>query len=213
MRPPRDLPRLAALLALATVLAAVPPARADAPVLHLAAAELRAGEAVELRWTGLPPGTEELEILLSLDDGRSYPLRVTAELEPCAGGFRWRVPNLAAARARLLLRYGERHRESNAGPTAPFRIVADPGAPETVFRYHEGAWWQRWEPAAAPAEGALRSPVLAGTTRQRDGAPPPAGAALAPPRRGGGRDLPPASGVTSIPRLRPSVPSVVPMRS
>src|SRR5438046_691846 len=77
--------------------AAVSHAAADDDLLRariaLPARELRAGEVLELRWSELPARVEEMEILLSVDGGRRYGLRVSPECDPLTGCFRWRVPN------------------------------------------------------------------------------------------------------------------------
>jgi hypothetical protein len=87
--------------------------------------ELRAGETVALRWAALPAGAEEFEILLSLDDGRSWRVRVTPELDAGNTQYLWRVPDLPAARARLRVRMGTPRAEIACEPSEPFRIVGD----------------------------------------------------------------------------------------
>ncbi len=70
---------------------------------------LEAGSTVDVRWT-LPcedrPEATETELVMSLDGGRTFSIRVTAEMAPCATRFRWKVPALPAAHARLALRSG-----------------------------------------------------------------------------------------------------------
>ena len=140
MRTARRPRRSFVLLAVIAALALARPAHAVRPTLSVGAGSLRAGDVIRVRWRGVPPETRELEVLLSLDDGRTYPLRVTAELEPREGGFRWRVPNLAAERARLRLRYESGAGEMSGEASVPFRIVADPGAPREDPVFHEGLW-------------------------------------------------------------------------
>jgi hypothetical protein len=208
------LPRLLPLvLAVAALLAGSRPARASGASLVLAGTEFRAGESVEVSWTGLPPECEELEILLSVDGGRTWPLRVSAELEPREGGFRWRVPNLAAGRARLRLRYGLRHRELDGPATGTFRIVADPGAPATVFRFHEGDWWERFEPEGAPCADALTAPAFRNHAARAACAPPRAATVLREPVRCGDRMPRPAPPPDPPARAPVNPPLVVPMRS
>ena len=119
--------RLILGLALAASLFATTAARAGvvAPPSPLAAlpTELHAGEMVALRWGALPAGAEEFEILLSLDDGHTWHVRVTPELDAGATRYLWRVPDLPAARARLRVRFGRGSAEIACEPTALFRII------------------------------------------------------------------------------------------
>lgn len=159
-------PRLALLCAgFAAVIALVAPARADAPALlappraDVAAptlldqppAEVRAGEVIELRWHDLPAAVEELEILLSVDGGRHFALRVSPELEARERVYRWRVPNLATSDARLRIRMGTREGERETATTRAFRIIGREGVPIERLQFHEGTWWTGIaEPWASP---------------------------------------------------------------
>jgi len=124
--------------------------------------ELRAGETIALRWSALPAGAEELEILLSLDDGRTWRVRVSPELD--AGGERyvWRVPDLPAARARLRVRFGRRSAEIACEPTAPFRIVGDAAG----IRDRTGDERFAEDPSPRPLRGGGMSAALAGGAPQ-----------------------------------------------
>jgi hypothetical protein len=82
---------------------------------------------------------EEWEAFLSLDGGRTWPLRITPHLDLDLRGFAWRVPELPAADVRLLLRFGDERREhelvapqrfSIAGPPAPLDL--EPVAPRRL---------------------------------------------------------------------------------
>jgi hypothetical protein len=136
-------PRLAILCAgFAAAIALAAPARADAPSpLVQPPAEVRAGEVIELRWHDLPATVEELEILLSVDGGRHFALRVSPELEARERVYRWRVPNLATSDARLRIRMGTREGERETAPTRAFRIIAREDAPIERILFHEGTWW------------------------------------------------------------------------
>jgi hypothetical protein len=104
-------------------------------------AVVNAGELVEVRWTDLDRDVEEFELLLSLDDGRHFSLRLTVMLDPRLRAYAWRVPNLPAEAARLRVRAGRRGREVEAEVGESFRIV---GARETVFArptFHDGELW------------------------------------------------------------------------
>src|SRR5439155_12272878 len=102
---------------------------------------VRAGDVVALAWSGVPDDAREIEVLLSVDDGAHFPLRVTAELDVRGGRALWRVPNLPVESARLRLRFGTAAGEVEAAPGECFRIVADPRLPLDLDLLHEGSWW------------------------------------------------------------------------
>ena len=108
---------------------------ADEPVIELASGlVLRAGERLEIRWSVPATSVDELEILLSIDGGRRFPLRVSPELDARAGRYLWRVPNLSSAEARMRLRYHRDGREIDGAPSAPFTLIAsqESGRPGSV---------------------------------------------------------------------------------
>jgi len=84
----------------------------------------------EARWSapcGADTDADEMELLLSLDGGHTFPIRLTAELAPCTTHFRWRVPNVSTERARLAVRQGREGRaeaEEIAILSPEFRITA-----------------------------------------------------------------------------------------
>ncbi len=118
-------------------------------------AEVRAGEVVTLRWSEPVPGIEEFEILLSVDDGRSFPLRVTPELDARAGEYRWRVPDLPTATARLRVRAGNQRGEFECAPGAPFRITGRDAAARPEVAVHESGWWDGLTAARGAVSAAL----------------------------------------------------------
>ncbi|MEO7973063.1 MAG: hypothetical protein ABIU84_05705, partial [Thermoanaerobaculia bacterium] len=82
----------------------------------LSTAKLRAGETVVLSWEPLPEldchaGLEEWEAFLSLDQGERYPVRLTPHLDVSRRSFAVTLPQFAARRARLLLRFGDEDEE------------------------------------------------------------------------------------------------------
>jgi len=83
----------------------------------------------------LPEDADERELVLSLDGGLSYPVRVTAETGAAEESLVFRVPNLPSTRARLALRAGDETREIVVAESAIFVIEWDPASPlETVTR-------------------------------------------------------------------------------
>lgn len=124
---------------------------------------LVAGGLTHVRWSSLPPDTEEFELLLSLDGGRSYGLRLTPQLDPTVGVYAWRVPNLPAPRARLRLRVGVDGREIECPPGEIFTIVPTDTEPQTLLEHRAGEWW--------PAPGSRRVTTAVVVPRPRIEAP------------------------------------------
>jgi hypothetical protein len=93
-----------------------------------AGAMLTAGSTVELEWAPLAEigGAEEWEAFLSLDDGKTYPVRITPHLDLDLRRVQWRVPAVSTASARLLLRFGDERRETEVELPHRFTIVPAP---------------------------------------------------------------------------------------
>ena len=72
----------------------------------------------------LPAGAYEFELFLVPDAGA--PVRVSSELHAGAREVRWRMPAVAARRARLVLRAGGEHEEWESAPSAPFALAELP---------------------------------------------------------------------------------------
>jgi hypothetical protein len=148
---------------------------------------LRAGQSLEIRWSKPDASVDELEILLSIDGGRRFALRVSPELDARAGRYVWRVPNLSSAQARLHIRYHREGREIDGASSAPFTLIGKPGlhptgssapelepggdracgsldeAAEGAAResapVHEGTWWTGFQTLDVPgAAQALAAP-------------------------------------------------------
>src|SRR5688572_1506985 len=121
---------LLAILALQAT--AVLPATAGQEMARLvsptAGDELIAGSAATIEWEelALPEHTVEWEAFLSLDGGRTWPLRVTPHLDISIRRFTFRVPDLPTREARILLRFGDERRE--VGMEAPQRFSIAPAA-------------------------------------------------------------------------------------
>ncbi|MFN7940366.1 MAG: hypothetical protein U0X73_02100 [Thermoanaerobaculia bacterium] len=186
------------------------------------------------RWTSGLGRIEEWEAFLSVDGGRTWTARLTPHLDLGRRSIAIRIPNLASADARLLLRFGDERREVEIELPRRFRIVAGRSAPGPVPLAPRTA-----PEAARPGEpevsswvegdrdgGRLRS-VESGTgggwngrdpTRLASGAreadallpePPrgPDSAVLAEPRPGDSAApaSPPAAPTLAAPRARPDV--------
>ncbi|MFZ5788650.1 MAG: hypothetical protein ACOY3Y_19610 [Acidobacteriota bacterium] len=99
-----------------------------------------AGEVVVVCWSALAPDVDEMELMLSLDGGRAYALRLTPQLDPERLSFHWLVPNLPTEHARLRVRYG-RHGEENDAEAGGVFGIKGASIPAAVVRYHSGEWW------------------------------------------------------------------------
>lgn len=200
------------LLATLILLGAVAFARADgftgAPSGLLVPDSVVAGDVIELTWRA-PVGVIELELEISLDDGRSWS-RLSPELPGAVEQWTWRVGRTFSERARLRVRVGTEYGEYDLAPSAAFRILA-PAGDEPAPAWHPQAWHgrasvpgaltrprDRWSPGepAPPADTRERSARLA--------VPPPV---PAPVIESCTRSTLPA------PRVASRAPSFAPMRN
>jgi len=112
---------------------------------------LLAGSFAEIAWEVPGAGVatdepEEWEAFLSFDGGRHWPLRLTPHLDWQLRRFRFRVPDVASADVRLLLRVGDERQETAIPLAARLRIETSAVAAPAP----------RWMPAhGAPGEAAL----------------------------------------------------------
>jgi hypothetical protein len=81
------------------------PARAAATPWKASAAI--AGNRLNVFWDSCPSGAREWEAFLSLDGGRSFPLRVTPHLSTTIRAFSWPIPWVVAENAKLRIRFGD----------------------------------------------------------------------------------------------------------
>lgn len=117
------------LLLFAGVVAFARTAAATSPAVTLLAPRasdvLDGGREATITWSAasLPAHTEEWEAFLSVDGGVFYAVRITPHLDAHTRTFRWRVPNVAASHARLLLRVGDETTEHLIELPQTFSIV------------------------------------------------------------------------------------------
>jgi hypothetical protein len=108
-----------------------------------AGAGLESGETVRLAWS-LPETRfrkpDEMELVLSLDGGRTFSVRVTRDLPPETRSFAWRVPALPTAHAQLALRTGEHGNEEIELVGDEFSIEIGPGDPIEPTTQVGGEW-------------------------------------------------------------------------
>jgi hypothetical protein len=119
------------LLALALLAPAGRALAAEAPLARLlspaAGQELTAGTEAVVEWEGLalPPHADEWEAFLSVDGGKTWPIRITPHLDLSIRQFTFRVPDLPTREARLLLRFGDERQEVET--ETPQRFAIRPG--------------------------------------------------------------------------------------
>lgn len=162
-----------------------------------------------------------MELILSLDGGQTFPLRVTADVSKAAGRFSWRVPALFTERARLALRAGL---DEQAGSEAilllgsEFAIVPAPRSSlEELFRV-KGEWRTR-EALESPAESPLEASLGEKSSEQMHATPegaqvaePPGSLALAVSEPATGHPSSNAGAQESSPLIRTTRPLSIPLR-
>ena len=91
--------------------------------------ELEAGALATLEWEdsggGLRESITEWEAFLSLDGGRTWPLRLTPHLAIGLRRFSFRVPAFPSSDARLLLRFGDEREEVDVDVPGSLTISAE----------------------------------------------------------------------------------------
>ena len=133
----------------AAVMASRPPAAPAivsplSPIVFSQPAEgssLHEGETVQIRWSGVPADAEEIELLLSVDGGEHFSLRLTDKLDSSSGSFLWRVPSLSTDAASLAIRMGARGEEIVSAPGPLFRLSHSPSTPPVLLRWKAGEIW------------------------------------------------------------------------
>jgi hypothetical protein len=131
---------------------------------------------------------DEMELVLSLDGGRTFPLRVTREVSPSEESVLWRVPRLPSEHARIALRTGRgEKKETIRTVSAEFTILADSEDPLEQLCRVRGEWRTR-EAAGSSRdlpEGSLSgSPDEMRAAFSPDGAAEPPGTTVTAPDRG-----------------------------
>ena len=106
-----------------------------------AGSSLHEGEIVEIRWSGVRVDADEIELLLSVDGGRHFSLRLTKELDSDSRSFLWRVPSLVTDNATLAIRMGVNGREITSAPGPLFRLSRNPSAAGVPLRWEAGEIW------------------------------------------------------------------------
>jgi hypothetical protein len=136
-----------------------------------------------IRWEAVPADAKELELLLELDGGRAR-LRITDELDPRDGAYRWRVPNISARSARIVLRLNRLGREFEIRPSAPFAIGSSDAGARAAVALREGEIWLTQDADEGDCEPPAPAPLLAGSPVTISASPGEVAAAL-PPAPGG----------------------------
>ena len=145
--------------------------------------QLQPGSIVRVSWTlggAAERDFDEMELVLSLDGGQSFPLRVTRDVSTAAESLLWRVPRLPSAHARLALRTGSGERKETETIRivgGEFTILAGKGDPLEEIRQVRGEWRTR---EAAGASSDLPERSLSGADPEVRAAFPSERAAEAP---------------------------------
>jgi hypothetical protein len=97
-------------------------------------AEVVAGSSVSIEWdaASIPAGVEEWEAFLSVDGGKTYPIRITPHLDASIRRFNWTVPSLPGADVSILLRFGDEREEVEFPFSGRVRITG--AVPRAAFR-------------------------------------------------------------------------------
>ncbi|MFY9550061.1 MAG: hypothetical protein WAU32_02825, partial [Thermoanaerobaculia bacterium] len=168
---------------------------------------LASGVAHEARWNspcGARPDADEMELLLSVDGGLTFPIRLTAELPRCASAFRWKVPALSAWHARLGVRMGHegrRETERIAFVSEEFRIASAETSPTARLVRGPSEWWTEQALLEIGPEGLLGGSLRGAPERLQS---PSEDTNLEGPRHGF-REAP----ATSETKLEPSATGVI----
>jgi hypothetical protein len=134
---------------------------------------LAPGSVIRVEWrsaceSDVPVGFDEAELVLSLDGGLTFPIRVSRELDPCESTITWRVPAIATESARLALRMGEEgdgEAEEIVVLSAPFRILPDVDGRSEPLISRSGEWGQRPEAEASDGRDRLGRSLRANSER------------------------------------------------
>jgi len=150
--------RAAAALTLAFAFGIAGLARAEATETRsggflspVAGARLTAGMSARVVWDRPSGGlagcsaVREMELVLSLDGGRTFPIRLTRDLAPDTRAVFWRVPAFPTRAARIALRVGEGEEPGDERLELvgePFEIVDDGAGVLTSEPVHRirGEW-------------------------------------------------------------------------
>jgi hypothetical protein len=204
--------RWAVCAAALCALAAAPAVKASSPFAAPSAGEsLAPGSIVEVHWTSLCDDLrhrdlDEAEIVLSLDGGRTFPIRVSPELSSSSTRFLWTVPSLPAAHARLAIRAGDDERDATETleiVSADFRILPDPDGRVEQLRRRAAEWWTPSATPVATAEDLLEHSMSPAHPLVVTPFALPE-ASMAPEGPGSVRPEPAASAAMSIPYASPA---------
>ena len=105
----------------------------------------REGDAVSITVANPPAGASEWEAFVSLDGGRTFPLRVTPHLPIAEASFRWTVPAVPSSEVRVKARFGVRGVEQEFVFAGTFSIA--PGGSDGTISSTRGL------PGLSPAPG------------------------------------------------------------
>lgn len=156
------------LAGLTGALALAPALAADSFLSPARGEVLTPGQVVEARWdvscSAAPPSADEAELVLSLDGGSVFAIRVSRELSACQERLRWTVPALPTEKGRLALRRGVEGREESetlSVMSETFVILPDPEGRLEDLHPGRGESWVEQDFAFEEAEDFLRGSICA----------------------------------------------------
>ena len=131
---------------------------------------IASGTSVEVRWSVSSDAREatELELVLSLDGGLTFPIRVSPERSPRSTGLRWSVPDLPSAHARLAVRSGSgegSRDEALEFISGEFTIVSTATCASSELARGATEWWTRQALFGVSAEDLLAA-AMKGSSEQ-----------------------------------------------
>jgi hypothetical protein len=123
-----------------------------------------AGSTATIVWdaSATPENVEEWEAFVSIDGGKTYPVRITPHLDVAIRSFTWSVPPFPGAEGSILLRFGDEHEERRFTFACRFRITG--ALPISALNKTTARTAKRGEAAEPDGEG-----VLAWAEGPRDG--------------------------------------------
>jgi hypothetical protein len=124
-----------ALLGIVALCIAAPARAGPAPGPRLRVSSrgpVHAGDRIEFAFEGDMRGVDEFEILLSTDGGRTYPIRITEELNPATRRLTWRVPRMPCSELRLRVQFHRDGREIEGEESVSVPLIAREGGDDAL---------------------------------------------------------------------------------
>jgi hypothetical protein len=178
---------------------------------------------LDVFWERCPEGSQEWEAFLSLDGGRSFPIRVTPHLSTKIRSFSWPIPRILSEDTKLRIRFGNGQTEREYDLDGNWRLFPTSHARPLLSQSRDigrspargeeaTALWVEWNGAAPRTVMPIAPPSTRSSSAWRcaeiaGSALPSRRLALAPPTASAERSAPsvilPAARLVAL--LRPSL--------